>query len=75
MDTSDKRTERQALDTVAEGNRRWWTDHTMSYDWNDAIAAGFCSSQRRSNQRLTSASAWRCRLATCSMSKFSIAGN
>jgi 2-polyprenyl-3-methyl-5-hydroxy-6-metoxy-1,4-benzoquinol methylase len=39
MDISDKRTERQALDAVALGNRRWWTGHTMSYDWNDPVAA------------------------------------
>jgi hypothetical protein len=39
MDTSDKRTERQALDAVALGNRRWWTGHTMSYDWKNPVAA------------------------------------
>lgn len=39
MDTSDKRTERQALDAVALGNRRWWTGHTMSYDWKDPVGA------------------------------------
>ena len=39
MDGPDKRTERQSLDTVALGNRRWWTDHTMSYDWNETVAA------------------------------------
>jgi 2-polyprenyl-3-methyl-5-hydroxy-6-metoxy-1,4-benzoquinol methylase len=39
MDTSDKRTERQALDAVALGNRRWWTGHTMSYDWRNPVAA------------------------------------
>ena len=39
MDTSDKRTERQELDAVSAGNRRWWTGHTMSYDWSDKIAA------------------------------------
>lgn len=38
MDYSDKRTGRQTLDAVQDGNRRWWTDHTMSYDWNDAVA-------------------------------------
>lgn len=39
MDSPDKRTERQSLDAVAKGNRRWWTDHTMSYDWHDTVAA------------------------------------
>lgn len=39
MDSPDKRTERQSLDAVALGNRRWWTDHTMSYDWHDTVAA------------------------------------
>ena len=39
MDISDKRTERQTLDAVALGNRRWWTGHTMSYDWNDPVGA------------------------------------
>ncbi len=37
MDTSGKRTEWQALDAVAAGNRRWWNGHTMSYDWNDTV--------------------------------------
>ncbi|MEP7031689.1 MAG: class I SAM-dependent methyltransferase [Pseudolabrys sp.] len=39
MDYSEKRTDRQDLEAVQAGNRRWWTDHTMSYDWNDKIGA------------------------------------
>jgi 2-polyprenyl-3-methyl-5-hydroxy-6-metoxy-1,4-benzoquinol methylase len=39
MDISDKRTQQQALDVVALGNRRWWTEHAMSYDWTDAVRA------------------------------------
>ena len=34
---SNKRTQLQALDAVAQGNRRWWTEHTMSYDWHDPV--------------------------------------
>jgi hypothetical protein len=25
------------LHDVQRGNERWWTDHTMSYDWNEKI--------------------------------------
>lgn len=25
------------LANVQDSNRAWWTDHTMSYDWNDAV--------------------------------------
>lgn len=39
MDSSDKRTGRLGLEAVAAGNRRWWTGHTMSYDWHDTVPA------------------------------------
>lgn len=27
----------QDVEQVQSGNRQWWTDHTMSYDWNDKV--------------------------------------
>jgi len=33
----DKRKANEDLTTVQAGNRKWWTDHTMSYDWNDTV--------------------------------------
>jgi hypothetical protein len=25
------------LETIQSNNRRWWTNHTMSYDWKDKV--------------------------------------
>jgi 2-polyprenyl-3-methyl-5-hydroxy-6-metoxy-1,4-benzoquinol methylase len=30
-----KRSADQAVEAVQAGNKQWWTDNTMSYDWND----------------------------------------
>jgi 2-polyprenyl-3-methyl-5-hydroxy-6-metoxy-1,4-benzoquinol methylase len=27
------------IEKLQSGNRQWWTDHTMSYDWKDKIAS------------------------------------
>lgn len=32
-----KRREEVGLGDVQSANQQWWTDHTMSYDWNDRI--------------------------------------
>jgi 2-polyprenyl-3-methyl-5-hydroxy-6-metoxy-1,4-benzoquinol methylase len=40
MDFSDKRACGESdVESAQTGNRRWWTDHTMSYDWNDRVQA------------------------------------
>jgi 2-polyprenyl-3-methyl-5-hydroxy-6-metoxy-1,4-benzoquinol methylase len=36
---SDKRIETLALDAVQAGNRHWWTERTMSYDWTERVDA------------------------------------
>jgi 2-polyprenyl-3-methyl-5-hydroxy-6-metoxy-1,4-benzoquinol methylase len=38
MRYSLKRSSAERLDEVQTGNRAWWTDHTMSYDWKDKVA-------------------------------------
>src|SRR5262249_33496435 len=39
MDYAEKRDGKEGrIDKIQEGNRRWWTDHTMSYDWKDTVA-------------------------------------
>lgn len=35
----DKRDAVMDHESVQLGNRAWWTDHTMSYDWNDTSSA------------------------------------
>jgi 2-polyprenyl-3-methyl-5-hydroxy-6-metoxy-1,4-benzoquinol methylase len=35
MKYTDKRIDEEDLESVQAGNRRWWTEHTMSYDWKD----------------------------------------
>ena len=35
MKYQDKRADAQDRSAVQEGNQQWWTDNTMSYDWND----------------------------------------
>jgi 2-polyprenyl-3-methyl-5-hydroxy-6-metoxy-1,4-benzoquinol methylase len=37
MDGETKRTEALSLESVQRGNKEWWTDHTMSYDWHHEI--------------------------------------
>lgn len=37
MDYPDKRKAGEALDAVQDGNRSWWTDSTMSYDWKHPV--------------------------------------
>jgi len=37
MDDSEKRTRQLPPSDVQEGNRRWWTANTMSYDWRGEI--------------------------------------
>ena len=40
MDIDYKRTDKDIdVDGNQAGNRQWWTDHTMSYDWKDKIKA------------------------------------
>lgn len=34
---SNKRTSVAAVDAVQVGNRQWWTDHAMAYDWKSPI--------------------------------------
>jgi 2-polyprenyl-3-methyl-5-hydroxy-6-metoxy-1,4-benzoquinol methylase len=36
--TVDKRSDDLPLDAVQQGNKRWWTENTMSYDWHNEIA-------------------------------------
>jgi 2-polyprenyl-3-methyl-5-hydroxy-6-metoxy-1,4-benzoquinol methylase len=38
MDYSKKRYSSEDLAGVQFNNQRWWTTHTMSYDWNDRVA-------------------------------------
>jgi len=37
MQANERNDARAPLDDVQTANRKWWTDHTMSYDWNDRI--------------------------------------
>ncbi len=39
MSEAMKRTSDQGVETVQAGNKRWWTDNTMSYDWHGEIQA------------------------------------
>lgn len=39
MREGPKRLEQDPLGDVQDANRLWWTDRTMSYDWNEKIAA------------------------------------
>jgi 2-polyprenyl-3-methyl-5-hydroxy-6-metoxy-1,4-benzoquinol methylase len=38
MMDDDKRSESLPVDDVQLGNKRWWTQNTMSYDWHNEIA-------------------------------------
>src|SRR5690242_17292565 len=38
MQPNEKRVSTEAdLDNIQLRNRRWWTHHTMSYDWKDKV--------------------------------------
>ena len=37
--TDQKRSVDLAVDSIQQGNKRWWTDNTMSYDWHNEIGA------------------------------------
>ena len=37
--SEQKRSEEQPVESVQQGNKRWWTDNTMSYDWHNEIGA------------------------------------
>jgi 2-polyprenyl-3-methyl-5-hydroxy-6-metoxy-1,4-benzoquinol methylase len=39
MDGEAKRGAFQDLASVQQGNKRWWTENTMSYDWHNEIGA------------------------------------
>ena len=39
MNGESKRSTSLGVESVQEGNKRWWTDHTMSYDWHNEIEA------------------------------------
>lgn len=45
MKFSDKRTTAQDIMTVQNANRQWWTDHTMSYGWNEKVGISKFSGQ------------------------------
>lgn len=38
MTSDHKRSESLSVDDVQQGNKRWWTQNTMSYDWHNEIA-------------------------------------
>jgi SAM-dependent methyltransferase len=35
----EKRSSELPVDSVQQGNKRWWTENTMSYDWHNEIGA------------------------------------
>jgi ubiquinone/menaquinone biosynthesis C-methylase UbiE len=39
MEPISKRTEDQPVSVVQQGNKGWWTENTMSYDWHNEIGA------------------------------------
>lgn len=39
MVASKRTTADTDIESVQSGNRQWWTENTMSYDWNEKIAA------------------------------------
>src|SRR5450631_29656 len=39
MTETQKRSAEQRVDTVQKGNKQWWTENTMSYDWHHEIGA------------------------------------
>src|SRR5580698_9910755 len=45
MNGETKRSAALGVESVQQGNKRWWTDHTMSYDWRNEIGAARFSSE------------------------------
>jgi 2-polyprenyl-3-methyl-5-hydroxy-6-metoxy-1,4-benzoquinol methylase len=45
MPGEEKRSAEQPVERVQEGNKRWWTENTMSYDWHNEIQAPRFSSE------------------------------
>jgi len=39
MTGESKRAASLGVESVQQGNKQWWTDHTMSYDWHNEIGA------------------------------------
>jgi 2-polyprenyl-3-methyl-5-hydroxy-6-metoxy-1,4-benzoquinol methylase len=39
MNGEEKRTASLGVESVQQGNKQWWTDNTMSYDWHNEIGA------------------------------------
>src|SRR5204862_1300367 len=39
MNGEEKRVASLGVDSVQQGNKQWWTEHTMSYDWHNEIGA------------------------------------
>ena len=39
MNGETKRSAALGVESVQQGNKQWWTDHTMSYDWHNEIGA------------------------------------
>jgi 2-polyprenyl-3-methyl-5-hydroxy-6-metoxy-1,4-benzoquinol methylase len=39
MTAAQKRSADQAVSDIQQGNKSWWTNNTMSYDWHNEIAA------------------------------------
>lgn len=39
MRGEEKRSEEHGVEAVQHGNKQWWTDNTMSYDWHNEIQA------------------------------------
>jgi hypothetical protein len=39
MNGENKRSTSLPVESVQQGNKQWWTDHTMSYDWHNEIEA------------------------------------
>src|SRR5262249_40842375 len=38
MDYENKRSKELTIPAIQQGNKAWWTSHTMSYDWKDKSA-------------------------------------
>jgi 2-polyprenyl-3-methyl-5-hydroxy-6-metoxy-1,4-benzoquinol methylase len=39
MNGETKRVSSLGVESVQQGNKQWWTDHTMSYDWHNEIGS------------------------------------
>jgi 2-polyprenyl-3-methyl-5-hydroxy-6-metoxy-1,4-benzoquinol methylase len=45
MTGESKRAASLGVESVQQGNKQWWTDHTMSYDWHNEIGAAKFSAE------------------------------